>query len=62
MKVRFSFTIKILLPYLVFALMFFFVFLVELRRGQSLEAWMSFTGLVLAILFGRTIEGDRVPS
>jgi len=52
MKVRFSFTLKIFLPYLVFALIFFFVFLVEFRRGQPLEAWISFTGLVVALIFG----------
>jgi HAMP domain-containing protein len=52
MKVRFSITLKILLPYIVFALLFLLVFLGGLQKGQSAEVWISIAGTVAALLFG----------
>lgn len=52
MKVRFSFTFKILLPYVVLALLFFLVFLGEFQKGHSAELWLSVAGMVAALFFG----------
>jgi hypothetical protein len=52
MKVKFSFTFKILLPYLVLILLFFLVFLGVFRKGQPGLVSLSFTGLVGSLLFG----------
>ena len=52
MKVRFSFTFKILLPYLVLTLLFLLVFLGEFQKGHSAELWFSVAGMVAALFFG----------
>ncbi len=52
MKVRFSFTFKILLPYLALAAIFFLIFLNELQQGGTLVAWLAGAGVVLSFLFG----------
>jgi HAMP domain-containing protein len=52
MKVRFSFTIKILLPYLALAAFFSLIFLSEFQQGLTLLAWLAASGLLLSLLFG----------
>ncbi len=52
MKLRFSFTFKILLPYLVFALLFFVVFLSEFNKAHTLVPYLSVAGMVAALFFG----------
>jgi methyl-accepting chemotaxis protein len=52
MKLRFSFTFKILLPYLVFALLFFVVLLSEFYETHSLVLYLSVAGMVAALFFG----------
>ncbi len=52
MKLRFSFTFKILLPYLVFALLFFVVLLSEFHETHSLVLYLSVAGMVAALFFG----------
>jgi len=52
MRVRFSFTFKILLPYLVLALLFFLVFLGAFQKGQSAEMWLSVAGMAVTLFFG----------
>ena len=52
MKVKFSFTFKILLPYLVLILLFFLVFLGVFRKGQPGLVSLSLTGMVGSLLFG----------
>lgn len=52
MKVRFSFSLKILLPYLVLMLLFFLIFLGTLRMGQSALVYLSLAGMAVSLLFG----------
>lgn len=52
MKLRFSLTFKILLPYLALAALFFLIFLSEFQQGSSLLLWLSASGGILAILVG----------
>ena len=52
MKLRFSFTFKILLPYLVFTLLFFVVFLSEFNNAHVLVPYLSVAGMVAALFFG----------
>lgn len=52
MKVRFAFTLKILLPYMVFVLLFFLVFLGGFQNGRSADIWLSVAGMVAVLLFG----------
>lgn len=52
MKLRFSFTFKILLPYLALAAIFFLIFLNEFQQGPGLIAWIAAIGLLLSFLFG----------
>jgi HAMP domain-containing protein/GAF domain-containing protein len=52
MKVRFSFTLKILLPYLLFVLLFLLSFLVEYRKGHSEVLWLSGAGMLFVLFFG----------
>jgi HAMP domain-containing protein len=52
MKVKFSFTFKILLPYLVLILLFFLVFLGVFRKGHSGLVSLSLTGMVGSLLLG----------
>jgi len=52
MKVRFSFTFKILLPYLALAAFFFLIFLSEFQQGLTLIAWLAAAGVLLSFLFG----------
>lgn len=52
MKVRFTFTLKILLPYLVFELLFFLIFLGAGKNGQSADIWLTVAGMVAVLLFG----------
>ena len=52
MKVKFSFTFKILLPYLVLILLFFLVFLGVFRKGHPGLVSLSITGMVGSLLLG----------
>jgi HAMP domain-containing protein len=52
MKVRFSFTFKILLPYLVLILLFFLIFLEVLQKGQYGLVYLSVAGMAGSLLFG----------
>lgn len=52
MKLRFSFTFKILLPYLALAALFFLIFLGEFQGEASLLAWLSAAGVLFSFLFG----------
>jgi hypothetical protein len=52
MKVRFSFSLKILLPYLVLMLLFFLIFLGTPGKGQSAQAYLSLAGVAGSLLFG----------
>lgn len=52
MKVRFSFTFKILLPYLVLMLLFFLIFLGVLQNGQNATVYLSAAGMVASLLLG----------
>ena len=52
MKLRFSFSFKILLPFLVLATVFFLIFLRANREANSFLAWLSFGGAVLSLLSG----------
>lgn len=52
MKVRFAFTLKILLPYMVFELLFFLVFLGGFQNERSADIWLSVAGMVAVLLFG----------
>jgi methyl-accepting chemotaxis protein len=52
MKVRFSFTLKILLPYLLFVLLFLLSFLVEYRKGHNEVLWLSGAGMLFVLFFG----------
>jgi HAMP domain-containing protein len=52
MKVKFSFTFKILLPYLVLILLFFMVFLGVFRKGLPGLVSLSLTGMVGSLSFG----------
>jgi HAMP domain-containing protein len=52
MKVRLSFTFKILLPYLVLILLFFLIFLGVFRNGQPGLVLLSLTGMGGALLMG----------
>ncbi len=52
MKVRFSFSFKILLPYLVLMLLFFLIFLGALRKGQITVIYLSLAGMAGSLLFG----------
>lgn len=52
MKLRFSFTFKILLPYLVFALLFLAVLLSEFYETHTLVLYLSVAGMVVALFFG----------
>ncbi len=52
MKVKFSFTFKILLPYLVLILLFFLVFLGVFREGHPGLVSLSLTGMVGSLLSG----------
>lgn len=52
MKLRFSFTFKIMLPYLVLAGLFLALFLSEFDQGHSLVFWLSAGGMILSIVLG----------
>jgi len=52
MKLRLSFTFKILLPYLALAAFFTLVFLNAYRQERDLIVWLSSAGLVLSLFFG----------
>ena len=52
MKVKFSFTFKILLPYLVLILLFFLVFLGVYREGHPGLVSLSLTGMLGSLLLG----------
>ena len=52
MKVKFSFTFKILLPYLVLILLFFLVFLGVFREGHPGLVSLSLAGMVGSLLLG----------
>ena len=51
MKVRFSFTFKILLPYLVLILLFFLIFLGVFRKGYPGLVLLSFSGMGASLVF-----------
>jgi methyl-accepting chemotaxis protein len=52
MKFRFSFTIKILLPYLVIASLFLVLFVSEFDKGHSLVIGLSAAGVAFSFLVG----------
>lgn len=52
MKLRFSLTFKILLPYLALSALFFLIFLGEIQQGGSRAAWVAASGLLLSLVFG----------
>ncbi len=52
MKLRFSFTIKIFLPYLVIASLFLVLFVSELDQGHPLVIGLSAAGIAVSILVG----------
>lgn len=52
MRVRFSFTFKTLLPYLVLTFFFFLVFLEANRKGHSQELWLSVAGMAFSMGLG----------
>ncbi len=52
MRVRFSITFKILLPYLVIAFIFFLVFLGAYRKEHALELWLSLAGIMVSLSLG----------
>ncbi len=52
MKFRFSFSLKILLPYLLIAMLFLVIFISERNSGRLLLTLVSVSGMVISILFG----------
>jgi HAMP domain-containing protein/cell division septum initiation protein DivIVA len=52
MRVRLSITFKILLPYLVIAIIFFLVFLGAYRKEHALELWLSLAGITVSLSLG----------
>ena len=52
MKLRFTFTIKIILPYLLLASLFLLIFLTELDLGHKSIVWMSAAGTVASLVIG----------
>jgi len=52
MKVRLSFTFKILLPYLVLTLLFFLIFIGVLQRGSMALVYISAVGMAGSLGFG----------
>lgn len=54
MKVRLRFTLKVLLPYLVLALIFFLIFLGVFRKGYPVLVLLSLIGMGLALVLGMT--------
>jgi HAMP domain-containing protein len=52
MKVRFSFTLKLVLPYLLSALLFLLAFLGEYKEGNSMVLWLSGAGMLAVLFFG----------
>lgn len=52
MKLRFSFTIKIMLPYLVLAGLFLAIFLSEYNQGHGPVIWLSAAGMMVSLTFG----------
>jgi HAMP domain-containing protein len=52
MKFRFSFSLKILLPYLFIAALFFVIFISERNSGHMLVSLLSASGMVVSILAG----------
>jgi len=52
MKFRFSFSLKILLPYLLIAMLFLVIFISERNSGRLLLTLVSVSGMVISLLFG----------
>ena len=52
MKLRFSFTFKIMLPYLVLAGLFVVIFLSEFNEGHGLVIWLSAGGVMVSLIMG----------
>jgi len=52
MKLRFSFTIKIMLPYLVLAGLFLAIFLSEFNQEHGPVIWLSAAGIMVSLTFG----------
>lgn len=52
MKPRFSFTFKVMLPYLVAAALFFGIMLFERGDSNNIILWMSAAGIILSIMLG----------
>lgn len=52
MRLRFSFTLKIMLPYLVIAGLFLTIFLGESIQVHKLVIWLSATGVVASLILG----------
>jgi len=52
MKFRISFTLKILVPYLLISGLFLAIFLVEVDQGHDPVVWLSATGVVFSLMMG----------
>jgi len=52
MKLRFSFTLKIMLPYLVLAGLFLTIFLSEFDQGHGPVIWLSAGGMIVSLILG----------
>ena len=52
MKFRFSFAVKILLPYLLLTSLFLIIFASEQSAGHPLVIWLSASGIVVSIIVG----------
>ncbi len=52
MKLRFPFSLKIMLPYLVMAAIFFIIFLSELNKEHAPVIWLSALGIAVCIIVG----------
>ena len=52
MKLRFSFTVRIMLPYLVLAVLFAVIFLSEFNEGHGLVVWLSAGGVMVSLIMG----------
>jgi HAMP domain-containing protein len=52
MKLRFSFTVRIMLPYLVLAVLFAVIFLSEFNEGHDLVVWLSAGGVMVSLIMG----------
>ena len=52
MKLRFSFTLKIMMPYLVLAGLFMIIFLSEFDQGHGWVIGLSAAGVIISLIMG----------